>query len=157
MAKRAEEQTSAKVVPVVNVTEMDHIALRVRDVDTSLRFYSEILGLKTERLEELRAGKVPFPSVRLTEDTVIDVFKFEDMPPLGDTPRNQDHYCIVVEPTDLAQVALRLQELGVKLAPASPFDPTEIGGPFKRWGAHGTGTSLYVYDPDENIVELRHY
>ena len=74
---------------------------------------------------------------------------------LGDS--DLDHYCIVVEPTDLADVASKLQELGVEMAPTSPFRPEDKGGPVDRWGAHGIGTSLYVYDPDENVVELRYY
>ena len=155
MTSQSQAMTSIK--PVVRVTEMDHIALRSRDVEASLRFYHQILGLKVERLEEWRAGKVPFPSVRLSEDTLIDVFQMPQG--MAETPelRQLDHYCIVVEPTDLSQVAQQLKELGVEMAPANPFIPSEIGGPFTRWGAHGTGTSLYVYDPDGNIVELRHY
>ncbi len=147
----------AVVAPVVKVTEMDHIALRSRDVEASLHFYHDILGLKIERLEDWRAGKAPFPSVRLSPDTLVDVFQMPQG--MADTPdlRQLDHYCIVVEPTDLNQVKEQLEGLGVEMAPANPFNESEVGGPFTRWGAHGNGLSLYVYDPDRNIVELRYY
>ena len=105
MATRVGEQTKIPIEPVVTVKEMDHIAMRVKDVDASLRFYHKILGLPTERLDEFRDGKVPFPSVRINGDTIIDFFNFDGMTGSSIEPRNLDHYCIVVEPTDLAEVA----------------------------------------------------
>ena len=157
MATREREQTLTQIEPVVKVTEMDHIAMRVKDVDAALHFYHQILGLPTERLDQFKAGKVPFPSVRINADTIIDFFAFDGMTGSSIDPRNLDHYCIVIEPTDLDQVREKLLELGVKMAPTSAFRPEETGGPVGRWGAHGDGTSLYVYDPDENVVELRYY
>ena len=58
MATRVGELTKVPIEPVVTVTEMGHIAMRVKDVDASLRFYHQILGLPTERLDEFREGKV---------------------------------------------------------------------------------------------------
>ena len=157
MATREQEKMLIDIEPVVKVTEMDHIAMRVSDIDASLRFYHQILGLPTERLDQFREGKVPFPSVRINADTIIDFFAFDGMTGRSIEPRNLDHYCIVIEPTDLEQVREKLLDLGVEMAPTSAFKPEETGGPVGRWGAHGDGTSLYVYDPDENVVELRYY
>ena len=56
------------------ITAMDHIVLNVPDIDRSLAFYIDVLGLEPERLEEFRQGKVPFPSVRVSAETVIDLF-----------------------------------------------------------------------------------
>ena len=53
---------------------MDHIVLNMEDEDKMITFYSKVLMLPTERLDEYRAGKVPFPSVRLNADTIIDLF-----------------------------------------------------------------------------------
>ena len=147
MATRTEWRASTTTRPKVKITEMDHIVLRVKDMDASLSFYVDVLGLPTERLDEYREEKAPFPSVRLNADTIIDLFAFPDMEPIGDGPRNQDHFCMVVEPTDLAQVRAEVEALGIKVRE----------GPVKRWGAHGSGTSLYIFDPDDNVVELRHY
>ena len=157
MATSTQQQILDKIEPVVKVTEMDHIAMRVKDVDATLRFYHQILGLPVERLDLFRAGKVPFPSVRVNADTVIDLFPFDGMTGDAIEPRNLDHYCIVVEPTDLAQVREKLEALGVEMAPVAAMTPENTGGPLARWGAHGDGTSLYVYDPDGSIVELRYY
>ncbi len=117
--------------------------LRVADVERSLAWYTETLGLSSERVEEWRAGTVPFPSVRVDAATVIDLF------PAGPEPdaagrANLDHLCLVVAPCDLWAAALAA---GL----------TVLDGPAPRWGALGTGTSIYVQDPDGNTVELRHY
>ena len=133
--------------PLVTITEMDHIVLRVGDVEESLRFYSDVLGLEVERVEQWRAGEVRFPSVRLNADTIIDLFA-SDQEPIGkEGAKNQDHYCMVIEPTDMEALKAQFEAIGVEIQ----------AGPGKRWGSHGDGISLYIYDPDDNVVELRHY
>lgn len=147
MATQTVSPPRAAVQPLVTITAMDHIVLRVRDVEESLRFYSQLLGLPTERVEQWRAGEVRFPSVRLNADTIIDLFA-SDQEPIGkEGRRNQDHYCMVIEPTDMDALKAEFVALGVGIQ----------AGPGKRWGAHGDGISLYIYDPDDNVVELRHY
>jgi catechol 2,3-dioxygenase-like lactoylglutathione lyase family enzyme len=58
----------------IKITELDHIVLNVGDIHRSLKFYIEVLGLQPERLDEFKAGKVGFPSVRINGDTIIDLF-----------------------------------------------------------------------------------
>ena len=144
-----ENYGSSRVIegPLVKITELDHIGLRVKDVEASLRFYSELLGLKAERVDEWRKGEIGFPSVRLNADTLIDFFLSEKKVDNANKEINQDHFCLVIEPTDMEHLKTRLEELGVRTH----------AGPGKRWGAHGDATSLYMYDPDQNVVELRHY
>ena len=144
-----ENYRSSRVIggPLVKITELDHIGLRVKDVEASLRFYSELLGLKAERVDEWRKGEIGFPSVRLNADTLIDFFLSEKKVDNANKDINQDHFCLVIEPTDMEHLKTRLEELGVRIH----------AGPGKRWGAHGDATSLYMYDPDQNVVELRHY
>jgi catechol 2,3-dioxygenase-like lactoylglutathione lyase family enzyme len=122
----------------LRVTGMDHVVLRVADVERSLDWYTGRLGLESLRVDEWRAGTVPFPSVRLDPTTIIDL--------LAGSPDgvNVDHICLVVEPVDLDAVAA-----------SGEFDV--LSGPGPRFGARGVGTSLYVRDPDGNTVELRHY
>jgi catechol 2,3-dioxygenase-like lactoylglutathione lyase family enzyme len=148
MSTHTEEQMAVQHRPLVKIREMDHIVLRVKDVDQSLRFYTEVLGLKPERVEQFKAGKVRFPSVRLNDDTIIDLFPAPDMESISrDAPRNQDHFCMVIESTDMNELKSQFQALGIDIQ----------AGPGTRWGAHGDGTSLYIYDPDDNVVELRYY
>jgi catechol 2,3-dioxygenase-like lactoylglutathione lyase family enzyme len=122
----------------VQVIGFDHIVINVADVERSLAWYCDVLGLQPDRVDEWRAGKVFFPSVRVNRETVIDLFATER------TGENADHFCLVLEPTDL-QALVDSGKLEV------------LEGPVPRWGAQGDATSIYVRDPDGNTVELRHY
>jgi len=130
--------------PVVQVRGFDHLVLRVRDAERSLRWYVDELGLEPERDEEWRQGEVPFPSVRVDARTIIDLLPSADVSrPDGDR-RNVDHLCLVVDEVDLTAVC-----------ESGRFEV--VGGPGRRFGAQQEGTSIYVLDPDANLVELRHY
>jgi catechol 2,3-dioxygenase-like lactoylglutathione lyase family enzyme len=123
---------------MVTITGLDHIVLACSDVEVTLAWYRDRLGLETVRVDAWRRGEVPFPSVRVGEGTIIDLIA-------GDpTDGRLDHFCLVVEPTDLAAVAA-----------SGEFEVLE--GPVRRFGARGDGTSLYIRDPDGAVVELRHY
>jgi catechol 2,3-dioxygenase-like lactoylglutathione lyase family enzyme len=117
---------------------LDHIVLNVADVERSLAWYCDELGLEGVRVDEWRRGEVPFASVRVDDDTIIDLLQADR------TGQNVDHVCLVVEPTDLEAVKA-----------SGRFDV--LSGPARRFGAQGDGLSLYVCDPDGNMVELRHY
>ena len=145
MATKTQSQTSNQAL--VKITEMDHIVLRNRDVEVSLKFYTEVLGMKAERVEQWRAGEIRFPSARINADTIIDFFGSDQEPIAKDGVKNQDHFCMVIEPTDMEELKAKFEALGVEIQ----------AGPGKRWGSHGDGISLYIYDPDDNVVELRHY
>ena len=147
MATRTEQLSHSQTQPLVKITELDHIVLRVRDVETSLRFYTQVLGLPAERVEQWQAGEIRFPSARLNEDTIIDFFASDQKPIGREGAKNQDHYCMVIEPTDMEELKAKFESIGVDIQ----------AGPGKRWGSHGDGISLYIYDPDDNVVELRHY
>jgi catechol 2,3-dioxygenase-like lactoylglutathione lyase family enzyme len=122
----------------LRVTGLDHVVLNVADVERSLAFYCDALGLAPERVDEWRRGEILFPSVRIDASTIIDLLA---VPRTGE---NADHLCLVVEPVDLDAVKA-----------SGRFDV--VDGPATRFGARGNGTSLYVRDPDGNTVELRHY
>ncbi|MFB8235376.1 VOC family protein [Kitasatospora purpeofusca] len=122
----------------IRVKAFDHLVLNVRDIERSLEFYGGLLGLEPVRVEEWRAGKVSFPSLRITPETIIDLMSR----PRGES--NVDHICLTVDPLDWQQVI----DAGI-------FKVLE--GPVPRYGARGSATSIYVQDPDGNTVELRWY
>jgi catechol 2,3-dioxygenase-like lactoylglutathione lyase family enzyme len=125
----------------MRVIGFDHLVLNVADIERSLAFYTGPLGLEPVRVGEWRAGKAPFPSVRVSPTTIIDLVEAPSERPEG---ANVDHMCLVVEPLDWQQVI----DSGVF---------TVVDGPGERFGAQGTAVSLYVQDPDGNTVELRWY
>jgi catechol 2,3-dioxygenase-like lactoylglutathione lyase family enzyme len=131
------------------VREMDHIVLNVRDMDRVLDFYTNVLGLETERLEEFRQGKVPFPSVRINADTVIDLFPAAATATEGQKTSlaSLNHFCLVIEKTDMQRVIEHLQQHGVAIEQ----------GPVPRWGSRGNGTSIYFNDPEDRQIEIRYY
>lgn len=126
---------------------MDHIVLNCRDIDRQLAFYCEVVGLAPERVTEFREGKVLFPSVRLNENTLIDL-----APPTvwsGDRAGapNLNHFCMSVEVSEWSDLLQRIDRAGVKMD----------AGPMRLWGAHGNATSYYLKDPEGNQLEIRCY
>lgn len=132
------------------ITGLDHIVLNVGDIDRALRFYTEVLGLQGERIEQFRAGKVGFPSVRINDTTIIDLFprKPADAHPVAEKiDGNLNHLCLVVDGAEFVAVIddLKANQIAIREAPVS------------RWGARGQATSVYFLDPDGNEVEIRCY
>jgi catechol 2,3-dioxygenase-like lactoylglutathione lyase family enzyme len=129
---------------------MDHIVLNVEDEEKMVAFYSEILLFASERLEEYRRGEAPFPSVRLNCDTIIDLFPkkmWQKSNSAGAGRENLNHFCIALSRAEWDSLSQRLRANGVE---------TEEG-PVQRWGAHGTGISIYFRDPEGNRIEARYY
>jgi catechol 2,3-dioxygenase-like lactoylglutathione lyase family enzyme len=128
----------------VRVTGLDHVVLRVQDVERSLAFYQEVLGLSGVQVEEWRRGETFFPSVRVNDDVIIDLLAAPAKHSSSSGAENVDHICLVVEPIDWNAVVAE-----------GTFEV--VDGPDTRSGARGEGQSLYVRDPDRNVVELRYY
>jgi len=128
-----------------SIRQLDHIVLRVQDIQPMLRFYVEVLGCKLERTQEgiglfqLRAGA-----------SIIDLVPVDGklgraggVGP-GREGRNLDHFCLRIDPFDEPALRQWLASQGV--------DAGEAG---QRYGAEGEGPSLYLLDPEGNTVELK--
>lgn len=115
-----------------------------------IAFYVEVLMLSAERLDEYQAGEVPFPSVRMNSDTIIDLFP-KKMWGKRLTNRNGhtnlNHCCFSLTKKAWEDLFERLTVNNVDIEE----------GPAARWGAHGTGTSIYFRDPEGNLIEARYY
>jgi glyoxylase I family protein len=122
----------------VRLAGPDHIVLVSADPEPLVAWYREHLGAAPERLEAWRRGDVPFVSMRISPDFVIDITKGER------TGTNVEHVAITVEDVDLDDLAAA-GTLTVEMGPADLF------------GARGVGRGLYLRDPDGNRVELRTY
>ena len=130
---------------MARISALDHIVLNVSDVERSLAFYSEVLGLPAERVEAWRRGELRFPSVRVNEATIIDLVHAPA--DAGERTLNLAHFCLVTDADDLDAVARDLTSAGVTI---------EVG-PATRSGARGNALSIYFRDPDQNLIELRTY
>lgn len=132
-------------MPAIEIAGLDHVVLRVADLDRALAFYGGALGCREERrldalgLVQLRAGR-----------SLIDLVPVDS--PLGqagggevapDAP-NVDHFALELVHFDEAAIRAELARHGV-----------EAGETGDRYGAKGSGPSIYVTDPDGNTVELK--
>lgn len=127
------------------VQDIDHIVLRVRDLERMIGFYCDVIGCAVEwrrpdlGLVHLRAG-----------NALIDLIPVDGkLGSLGGAApgkegRNMDHVCLRVQPFDADAVVAHLQTCGARVG--------EVG---QRFGAQGEGVSIYVYDPEGNLVELK--
>jgi catechol 2,3-dioxygenase-like lactoylglutathione lyase family enzyme len=123
---------------MATASALDHLVLVVADVERSLAWYQHHLELTGVRVDEWRAGEAPFPSLRVSADTIIDL-----VPGDRDGRGHLDHLCFVVSEDDLA--ALRASN-ELRIVAEGP-----------RFGARGMASSIYVEDPDGLTVEIRAY
>jgi catechol 2,3-dioxygenase-like lactoylglutathione lyase family enzyme len=129
----------------IEIRGIDHVVLRVSDVERSLRFYCDVLGCREERrvealgLVQLRAGAALIDLV----DVGGALGRIGGGPP-GDLQRNMDHVALQLAGFDEPALRAELAAAGVEAG--------EVG---ERYGAEGMGPSLYVRDPDGNVVELK--
>jgi len=130
---------------MIRVRDIDHVVLRVVDLDRALAFYRDVLGCPVEKrqddigLVQLRAGR-----------SLIDLVPVHGLLGRagGAAPaaqgRNVDHFCVRVDPFDEAAIRAELLAHGI-----------DAGAVATRYGAEGDGPSLYIHDPDGNVVELK--
>ena len=130
---------------MITLREIDHLVLRVVDLDRMVAFYTGVLGCTVERrqdaigLVQLRAGR------SLVDLVPVDgkLGRAGGAPP-GAEGRNLDHFCFRVEPFDDAAIRRDLDAAGVA-----------AGETVQRFGAEGEGPSIYLSDPEGNTVELK--
>lgn len=129
----------------LHVTDLDHIVLRVRDLEGSLKFYAGLLGLEVVGRAEYDQGTRPFLSVRVGGQ-LVDLWPDQTYDrELGASAGGLFHFCVRVD-DDLDQVLPDLRAAGIEILEEAPG---------VRFGATGYGRSIYVRDPDGYMVELK--
>ncbi len=119
---------------MLRISAIDHVVLRVGDIDAMRRFYCEVLGAEHVAwrpelgMSHLRAG-----------GAMIDLVIAD-----AGSGRNMDHFCLRVEPFDQDAIVAHLAAHGVA-----------VGEIARRFGAEGNGVSIYLTDPEGNTVELK--
>ncbi|MCU7249774.1 VOC family protein [Pseudomonas koreensis] len=127
------------------IQHIDHIVLRVADMQRSIDFYDRVFGAEVVRHNEklglvhLRAGTSMIDLVDIHGE-----IGRKGGAAAGGERRNVDHFCLRIEPFDEAALVRHLQSCGLNVEKAAT-----------RFGAEGYGLSLYCFDPDGNQVELK--
>ena len=131
----------------IDVVDIDHVAIRVTDLESSLSFYRDLLGMEVRDRERFEAGEVPYVAVVAggrhihlvpTDEEAIDV--------------GGEHVCLLLRSSEMEtreeidRLIDQLREAGVTV---------EEGEPYKRYGAYGRDWAVYVRDPDGRRVELK--
>jgi len=149
---------------MLHILGLDHIVLRVHDMPRMLRFYTEVIGCDVERtlkdigLVQLRAGQslidlIPadkgITDIHMARPDAARRVEAANEALNGSSERetrsrNMDHFCLRVEPFDHSELINHLIKHGIV--------PSETR---TRYGADGYGPSLYINDPEGNVVELK--
>lgn len=137
---------SVTSAPPFRIDGIDHVVLRVVDLDRMLRFYRDVLGCTLDReqpelgLVQLRAG-----SSLIDLATVSGKLGGAGGAPPAAEGRNVDHVCLAIHPFDETALRAHLSAHAVEI----------VGRAGPRYGASGEGPSLYVRDPEGNMLELK--
>ena len=121
---------------------LDHLILQVNDVEESSRFYTEILGLTNEGKRD------PFTVLRVTADFTIQ------LAPWG--TKGGEHLAFAMPRAEFEEVFRRVREGGIEFGD-SFHSVGNMKGPGEEAGARGPGASLYLFDPNKHLIEIRHY
>lgn len=130
---------------MIRIREIDHVVLRVSDLPAMLHFYTQVLGCTLERSQE-EIGLYQLRAGRSLIDLVPVSGKLGQAGGAAPGPegRNMDHLCLRVDPFDAEAIRRHLAEHGIK-----------AGDVAERYGAEGSGPSIYISDPEGNTVELK--
>lgn len=128
---------------------LDHIVLNTADVTKSANFYKNLLNVELDNWQEFIDSKVKFPSLRISPTFIIDLFP----PSMWNNQGNQqcennlNHFCLVVDIDQWLSIFNYVKQHGIAI----------LKGPDVYFGAQGDGISIFVKDPDGNVVEIRKY
>ncbi|VVN73269.1 hypothetical protein PS712_00561 [Pseudomonas fluorescens] len=128
-----------------SIQRIDHVVLRVRNIEYSLAFYTSVLGCDVKkRRDDLGMIHLSAGSSMIDLVDVNGSIGRQGGEPAGKQRHNVDHFCLRVEPFDEQAILRDLAAAGVAAETAT-----------MRYGAEGTGLSIYLSDPDDNQIELK--
>ncbi|WP_373137952.1 VOC family protein [Mycobacterium marinum] len=134
---------------------LDHIVLWTTDPRAAVDFYTKVVGLAPVRVSEFEAGDAPFPSVRVSADSIIDLLPRDSVADTetltggpGSAGHPVNHVCLAMTKAEYDALDQRLQAAGVDTSARLN----------RSYGARGWAPQGYYFaDPDGNVVEARYY
>lgn len=134
---------------------LDHIVLWTKNPRASMDFYTKVIGLDPVRFDEFEAGEAPFPSVRVSEDSIIDLSPMASggatealTKVAGSAGHPVNHVCLALSKSEYEALDRRLQAAGVDTSARLN----------RSYGARGWAPHIYYFsDPDGNVIEARYY
>jgi glyoxylase I family protein len=134
---------------------LDHVVLWTKNPHASMDFYTQVVGLAPVRFGEFEAGDAPFPSVRVCEDSIIDLLPVDNIASTesltkveGSAGHPVNHVCLALSKSEYDALDERLQAAGVDTSARLN----------RTYGARGWAPQGYYFsDPDGNVVEARYY
>jgi len=129
----------------LRVVRADHANWRVRDLQASLHFYQDVLGLQAYDIDSYNRGESHFVSLRISEDFVLHLRPDPELD--SQATGGYDHLALVVEETTSETLARHLTSHGIEIERTLE----------KPKGAKGVGPAIYVRDPDGYLIELKIY
>lgn len=129
----------------MKILGLDHVVVRANDIEKMVAFYRDVLGCPVERsLEDLGLWQLRAGSALIDLVDVKASLGRQGGPGPGPEGHNMDHFCLRIDDFDEAALRAHLERFGV-----------EAGETGNRYGADGTGPSIYIRDPEGNTVELK--
>jgi catechol 2,3-dioxygenase-like lactoylglutathione lyase family enzyme len=134
---------------------LDHVVLWTDDPLRAVDFYERVVGLTPVRVDEFRTGQAPFPSVRISADTIVDLMARAAAPVVdamagaeASAGHPVNHLCVAMSEPEFAALRARLAERAI---PTSSIME-------QSFGARGLAPkAFYFRDPDGNVIEARYY
>jgi catechol 2,3-dioxygenase-like lactoylglutathione lyase family enzyme len=135
--------------------DLDHVVIWVNDPLASLAFYVDVVGLEAVRAADFGTGEAPFPSVRVSERSIIDLTPRQDAAAVDTMTKTTasagfpvNHICIAMSKDEYESLSGRLAALGVDTSSRRVV----------TYGARGNAPhAFYFRDPDDNVIEARYY
>ena len=125
----------------MKIKHIDHLVLTVKEIDTSCRFYATVLGM-----EEVTFGQGRKAVVFGNQKINFHQCGQELEPRAWQPTRGSADLCFVTD-NSISEVIGHIQSCGIDI----------IEGPVARTGAKGPMTSIYIRDPDQNLIEIATY